>query len=276
MNDNLIAQIQSFTLNARAAMETETGRQLEGIYGWLPDGKFADQARYPAVNQLPEAAETRKRIETYADEEKAAGIAAKDARIKLVRETAFTWLNRLVALRMMEDRRIIKSTVGKLDKSNSFIFWLTSDGNDEMYALHQKGALPQNAKGEGPSYEAYRKFLLWQCNQLAKDVSILFDPENLSSRLFPRPPVLKQIVESMNQENLVDAWKIGNEETIGWVYQAFNAEELQAAFTAARLSKKKFEAKDIPSVTQLFTLRWVVRFLVENTLGRLWVDNASG
>ena len=272
MHDRLITQIQSFTLNARAALETETGRQLEGIYGWLPEGQFAEPSRYPAVNQIAEASETRKRLEAYAEEEKTAGITPKDARIKLVRETAFTWLNRLVALRMMEQRKIIKSTVGKLDKSNSFIFWLTADGNEEMYALHQQGALPQNAMNEGPSDAAYRKFLLWQCNQMARDVSVLFDPVNLSSRLFPRPPILKNIVESMNREELVEAWQTGSEETVGWVYQAFNAEELQAAFTAARLSKKKFEAKDISSVTQLFTLRWVVKFLVENTLGRLWVE----
>jgi hypothetical protein len=272
MHDKLIAQIQGFTLDARAALETEAGRQLEGIYGWLPDGKFADPSRYPAIQQIEAAAETRRRLEAYAAEEKAAGVAAPEARARIVRETAFTWLNRLVALRMMEERKIIKSTVGKLDKSNSFIFWLTSDGNEEMYALHQKGALPQNAMGEGPSDEAYRKFLLWQCDQLAKDVSVLFDPANLSSRLFPRPPVLKEIVDAMNRDDLVEAWQAGNEETVGWVYQAFNAEELQAAFTAARLSKKKFEVKDIPSVTQLFTLRWVVKFLVENTLGRLWVE----
>ena len=226
MLDTLIAQIQSFTLNARAALETETGRQLEGIYGWLPDGKFADPSRYPAIKQIPEAAETRRRLEAYAVEEKAAGINPKDARIKLVRETAFTWLNRIVALRMMEDRKIIKSTVGKLDKSNSFIFWLTADGNDEMYALHQKGALPQNAMSEGPSDTAYRKFLLWQCNQQARDVSVLFDPENLSSRLFPRPPVLKQIVESMNRESIVGAWHAGNEETVGWVYEGFIEKEI--------------------------------------------------
>ena len=272
MHDKLIAQIQGFTLDARAALETEAGRQLEGIYGWLPDGKFADPSRYPAIQQIEAATETRRRLEAYAAEEKAAGVAGPEARARIVRETAFTWLNRLVALRMMEERKIIKSTVGKLDKSNSFIFWLTSDGNEEMYALHQKGALPQNAMGEGPSDEAYRKFLLWQCDQLAKDVSVLFDPANLSSRLFPRPPVLKEIVDAMNRDGLVEAWQAGNEETVGWVYQAFNAEELQAAFTAARLSKKKFEAKDIPSVTQLFTLRWVVKFLVENTLGRLWVE----
>ena len=272
MNDALIAQIQSFTLEARSALETEAGRQLEGIYGWLPDGRFGDAARYPVINEIPEAAETRRRLDAYAEEEQTVGISPKETRIKLVRETAFTWLNRIVALRMMEERRIIKSTVGKLDKSNSFIFWLTADGNEEKYKLHQKGALPQNTMGEGPSDVAYRKFLLWQCTQLARDVSVLFDPENLSSRLFPRPPVLKKIVESMNGEGLAEAWRIGNEETVGWVYQAFNAEELEAAFTAARLSKKKFEAKDIPSVTQLFTIRWVVQFLVENTLGRLWLE----
>ena len=126
------------------------------------------------------------------EEEKTAGLSPKDARIKLVRETAFTWLNRLVALRMMEERRIIKSTVGKLDKSNSFIFWLTADGNEEMYALHQKGALPQNAMGEGPSDVAYRKFLLWQCCTTGQGRIGSFDPDNLSSRLFPQPPVLKK------------------------------------------------------------------------------------
>jgi hypothetical protein len=272
MNDTLIAQIQSFTLNARALLETEASQQLEGIYGWLPDGRFADQSRYPALNKITEAAETRDRLENYAEEEKEAGLTSKDARLKLVRETSFTWLNRLVALRMMEERKIIKSTMSKLDKSNSFIFWLTADGNEEMFSLHQKGTLPHNEMSEGPSDVTYRKFILWQCNQLARDVSVLFDPSNLSSHLFPRPSILKDIVELMNRKELAEAWQTGNEETVGWVYQAFNAEELQAAFTAARLSKKKFEPKDIPSVTQLFTPRWVVKFLVENTLGRLWVE----
>ncbi|MCG2778950.1 MAG: BREX-1 system adenine-specific DNA-methyltransferase PglX [Desulfobacterales bacterium] len=271
MKDTLIAQIQSFTLQARAALESEAGRQLEGIYGWLPDGRFADTTHYSAVNEIPEATENRRCLEAYAEEEKTAGLSPKAARIKLVREAAFTWLNRLVALRMMEERKIIKSTVGKLDKSNSFIFWLTADGNDEMYALHQQGALPQNAMNEGPSDVAYRKFLLWQCTQLARDVSVLFDPENLSSRLFPRPPVLKLIVEFMNREDMVEAWQTGNEETIGWVYEAFNAEE-EAVIRASFLNKHKVTPNEIPAVTQLFTPRWVVRLLVENTLGRIWVE----
>ena len=271
MKDPEIAQIQSFTLEARVVLETEAGQQLEGIYGWLPEGRFADPTRYPAVKQILEAAETRRSLEAYEEEEKNTGLSPRDARIKLVRETAFTWLNRLVALRMMEERGIIKSTVGRLDKSNSFIYWLTADENDKMYALHQQGALPLNTMGEGPSDVAYRQFLLWQCAQLAGDVSVLFDPENLSSRLFPRPPVLKRIVESMNREDLAEAWQVGNEETIGWIYEGFIEEENKAVFE--KFGKgKKVKADELGAATQRFTLRWVVRFLVENSLGRLWME----
>jgi hypothetical protein len=74
----------------------------------------------------------------------------------------------------------------------------------------------------------------------------------------------------LNKQVLASAWEA--EETIGWIYQYFNEPELQAAFAAVRQSGVKFEAKDIPSATQLFTLRWIVRFLVENSLGRIWVQ----
>lgn len=272
MNDALIGQIQAFTLNARAALEREADEQLQGVYGWLPDGTFADARRYPAVAHLDEARETRSRLERFAEDERTTGFHEKAARRKLMREAAFTWLNRIVAFRLMEERRLIKQTIVRLDKSNGFIFWLTEDSNKDSYALHQQGGLPLNAMGEGPIDVAYRRFLLYQCSELAREVSVLFDPHALASRLCPRPPVLKQLLADMNAEPLVEAWKPGNEETIGWVYQAFNAEELQASFASAREQGKKFEPEDIPAVTQLFTIRWVVRFLIENTLGRLWLE----
>ncbi len=275
MTDDLISQIQSFTLAARGALEAEAAQQLEGIYGWLPDGAFANPKGYPAIAHIDEARETRSRLEQFAEDEKVAGLDAKSARRKLIRETAFTWLNRLAAFRLMEERKLLKQTIVRLAQSNGFIFWLTDEKTpqgQQAYALHQQGALPLNAMGEGPSDIAYRRFLLWQCGELARDVSVLFDPGTVASRLCPRPPLLKQLVTDMNAAELADAWKTGNEETIGWIYQAFNAEELQAAFAGAREQGKKFEAEDIPAVTQLFTIRWVVRFLVENTLGRLWVE----
>lgn len=264
MNDQLIASIQSFTLNARALLERETEEQLQGLYGWLPDGSFGKGTALA----LPEAAETRARLETFVAEEKDAGVDAAAAREKIKRETAFTWLNRAVAFRMMEERSILKSTLGKLHKSNAFIFWLT----DEKGLANIPASTPVDALGEGPVDAAYREFLLWQCGQLAAEVSVLFDPQTLASRFCPRPSVLKEMVDAMQATEVADAWKAGNEEAIGWVYQGFSAQELQDAFAAARENKKKFEPQDIPAVTQLFTIRWVVRFLVENTLGRIWVE----
>jgi len=272
MNDALISEIQTFTLGERARLEEETAEQLEGIYGWLPDGTFGVAKGYPAIAQIEEAKETRRRLEQFADDEKAAGIAPKDARLKLVSETAFTWLNRLTAFRLMEERKLLKQTISRLEKSNGFIYWLVDDAQAPAKAEFDMGSLPLNAMGEGPSDVTYRRFLLWQCTELSRDVSILFDPATLPSRLCPRPLVIRQLVADLNLKDLEDAWKPGNEETIGWLYQAFNSQELQNAFAAARESKKKFEPADIPAVTQLFTIRWVVRFLVENTLGRLWVE----
>lgn len=264
MTPALISSIQAFTLNARKLLERETEEQLQGLYGWLPDGSFG----VGTALSLPEAAETRARLERYVAEEKEAGLDAAAARAKLKRETAFTWLNRAVAIRLMEERSIIKSTFAKLHKSNAFIYWLT----DVKGEASIPASTPLNALGEGPVDAAYREFLIWQCGELAAEVSVLFDPATLSSRLCPRPAVLKELAESMTADDVSEAWKAGNEETIGWVYQGFSAEELQAAFTAAKQDKKKFEPEDIPAVTQLFTIRWVVRFLVENTLGRIWVE----
>lgn len=264
MTSELIAAIQAFTLNARARLEREAEEQLQGLYGWLPDGSFGTGTALA----LAEAAETRVRLEAYVAEEAEAGIYAAKARQKLKRETAFTWLNRAVSFRMMEERGILKATLAKLHKSNAFIYWLT----DVKGEASIPASTPIDSLGEGPVDSAYREFLLWQCGQLSIDVSVLFDPTTLASRLCPRPNVLKELVEAMNSADLAEAWKAGNEETIGWVYQGFSSEELEAAFAAARTNKKKFEPEDIPAVTQLFTIRWVVRFLVENTLGRIWVE----
>jgi hypothetical protein len=271
MNPNLIAEIQRFTLNARHELEQEASEQLEGLYGWLPDGAFASAELYPAVVQIQEARETRTRIEKYAEAENEAGYYAQTAREMLVRETAFTWLNRFVALRMMEERRLIKETINRLADSNAYKLWVADELDPEAAKLHRDGELPVSASGEGPRHQAYRRFILWECGRLARDVSVLFDPTGLPSRLFPRPAILKRLIKAINAPELVEAWRPGNEETIGWVYQAFNAEEKKAVFEGFGKGKK-VTAEQIPPATQIFTPRWVVRFLMENSLGRLWTE----
>jgi N-6 DNA Methylase len=261
--------IHDFTLKARHLLTEEIWTILEGVYGLRRSGGFEPGDRLRAYPGLPEVQETRDRLQRYLEDEVQAGLRIQEAVEKLVKEVAFTHLNRLVAFKMLEARKLIRGTVDKYQDSNAFKFYLV-DHQDDM-ALYEAGSMPQNAVGEGPRDIAYRHFLLWQCGQLAREINVLFDPANLPSRLFPRPTVLRQLIDIVNAPELADAWAVGNEETIGWVYQDFSSEELEHAFAASRLQGKKFEASDIPDVTQLFTPRWIVRYLVHNTLGRTWI-----
>ena len=172
---------------------------------------------------------------------------------------------------MMEEQRLIKTTVSRLAESNAYLFWLADEKDPEARRLHDQGETPVNALGEGPRHTAYRRFLLWQCGEMSRDVSVLFDPTTLPSNLCPRPAVLRALVEAMNAEALGGAWEPGAEETIGRVYQAFNAEEKAAVFEGFQRGRK-VAPDEIAPATQIFTPRWVVQFLVENSLGRLWVE----
>ena len=264
--------IRDVTLRARGLLMDEISGQLEGVYGLLPNGELRPAAQYPVLTETPEATDTRYRLEILLTEEGQAGLSSQDAREKLVKEAAFTWLNRFVAFKMMETRKLIRQTVTKGQDSNGFKMWLTEPGNEAHLSDYEQGDLPQDGLGEGPRQRAYRHFLLAQCAKLSKEIRVVFDPENLPSRFCPRPTALRELIAMLNAEELAEAWQPGNEETIGWVYQGFNEEEKKDVFFRLYKEKKKVRAKDIPAATQIFTPRWVVRFLVENTLGRMWAD----
>jgi hypothetical protein len=221
---------------------------------------------------LPQAKETRQRLEQYIADQQAAELKPKDAREKLAREAAFTWLNRLVAFKMMEGRKLVRQTISKGSESNAFKLWLAEDANAQELVLYNQGDLPADAVGEGPRPRAYRHFLLWQCGQLAQEIKVLFDAGNLPSRFFPRPGALKILIDNLNAPDLADAWVPGNEETIGWVYQFFNAAEKKDVFDRLYKKKQKIRREDIPAATELFTPRWIVTWLIHNSLGRLWLE----
>jgi hypothetical protein len=266
------APIRDFALSARALLTKEAQDLLEGIYGLHPDGHFESAEKLPAVQELAEVKETRIRLEQFLQEEESAGLSQPDTYAKLVKETAFTHLNRLVAFKMIEARALRRGILDKGLESNEFKFYLADAAHANDYDLYRQGGFPQDALGEGPRDRAYRHFLLWLCGETAQEIKVLFDPSNLPSRLFPRPRVLQELLALLNDPALAEAWQPGNEETIGWVYQYFNSEELEKAFRELRLNKKPIEAEEIPTVTQLFTPRMIVQFLVENSLGRLWLE----
>ncbi|MCI0695641.1 BREX-1 system adenine-specific DNA-methyltransferase PglX [candidate division KSB1 bacterium] len=266
------AAIHDITLKARQLLMAEAYDLLEGIYGLHADGRFESAKNLPAIQAHADLRQTRKRLEKYLEDEIAAGLQRAEAMQKLVKEVAFTHLNRLVAFKMLEARKLVRGVIDRYHESNAFKFYLAEEAHAEDLKRYEAGTLPQNTLGEGPRDTAYRHFLLWQAGELAKELNVLFDPHNLASQLFPRPRALRELIEMLNAGELREAWAPGNEETIGWVYQFFNEEEKAEVFKRLYKQKQKIRREDIPAATQIFTPRWIVRFLVENTLGRLWAE----
>ena len=271
-----MSDLRSFTLWARELLTKESSDLLQQVY--RVDAKTGARLPIPKGHILEtstEAQAVRQRIEKLLEDEIDAGLKREEAVAKLIKETAFTHLNRFVAFKLMEATGLIRSPLARRHEANGFKMWVAGHAAEEK--LYDEGDSPNDRDGfgEAPRDRAYRHFLLWQCGELAKEIKVLFDPETLPSLLFPRPGVLKELIDALNADDRKEDWAAGNEETVGWVYQYFIAEEKAAAFDRVFKKKKKFEQSDIPAATQIFTPRWIVRFLVENSLGRLWLLYAS-
>jgi hypothetical protein len=260
LTDSQRRLIHDLALEARERLTREARELLEGTYGLYPDGWMDPPEKLPQVQTDPETAATYRHLAQFLDDEERAGLPRAEAVDKLVKEVAFTHLNRLVAFKMMEARKLIRGTVDRGVESNAFKFYLADPEHAGDYALYQAGDVET----------AYRHFLLWQSVQIAAEVRLLFDPETLPSRLFPRPPALHGLLAQLNRPDLADAWQA--DETIGWLYQFFNEREKADVFERLYKQKQKIRRQDIPAATQLFTPHWIVRFLVQNTLGWLWVQ----
>ncbi len=268
-----MSDLRTFTLWARGLLTQEAGDLLQQVYRLdVQTGARLPIPQGHLMENSIEAQTIRKRIEKLLEDEVDAGLKREEAVAKLIKETAFTHLNRLVAFKLMEARGLIRSPLSRRHEANGFKMWLAARPAEE--ALYNQGDSPNDRDGfgEAPRDRAYRHFLLWQCGELAREIQVLFDPDNMPSLLFPRPGVLKELVDALNADERKDDWAAGNEETVGWVYQFFTAEEKAAAFDKVFKKKKKFEKTDVPAATQVFTPRWIVRFLVENSLGRLWLS----
>ena len=198
--------------------------------------------------------------------------AGKDGYEQVMEEVAYTWFNRFIALRFMEVNGYLPSRVRVFtDEQNAFkpqilaeAIHLELDGLDmeKVYAFKEKS-----------DDEALFKYLLiTQCNALssilpgmfqkiADDTELLF-PDNL----LREGSVIQQMIALIPEEDWLDQVQI-----IGWLYQYYNTEPKDQVF--ANLKKNiKIGKHDIPAATQLFTPDWIVRYMVENSLGRLWVE----
>lgn len=262
MNQDLRNHLRKIVLASRLDLERAVAERLEGRFTIHERAGQLVADRKARTDHLddPEK-QLRRDLLEHLDNLSASGTAPLEGYRQLVREVAFTWLNRFVAFKMLEARKLIRETIARWEDSNGFKHWVTQTGHEADLADYERGGEARSA--------AYHRFLLSRCADLAAEIRVLFDPDNLPSRLAPPAASLKHLAATLNDPALADAWTPGNEETLGWVYQDFNEADLEPL---RGLSAFKVPASLIPAKTQKFTLRWVIQYLVHNTLGRLWLE----
>lgn len=196
---------------------------------------------------------------------------------QVMEEVAYTWFNRFMGLRYMEVNdylpigiRILSSEIeGKtepdvLTKVSEVIDELDLNA-EEIYTLLDSGKTEDREK-------AYRIILVKQCNELGKIIPQMFEKISdytellLPDNLLEEGSVIRKMVSDIDEED----WK-EEVEIIGWMYQYYISEKKDEVFAALK-KNVKITKENIPAATQLFTPKWIVKYMVENSLGRLWLE----
>ena len=243
--------------------------------------KFAQAARNLLIDQVTSkldlvlvdgSAARRQHPQAMKDLDQA---IARDGKNQVIEQVAYTWFNRFTALRFMDANSY--TAVGIVSPAEG-------QTRPEVLAEAMAGNLPEGAPVEvaalldgrrpssDPQAEAYRQLLVHACNQWHGPMPFLFEeiddytellmPEDLLSQT----SILAELRKVMTEDACQDV------EIIGWLYQFYISEKKDQVFAGLK-KNQKITAENIPAATQLFTPHWIVRYLVENSLGRLWLLN---
>ena len=195
----------------------------------------------------------------------------------IIEEVAYTWFNRLIAIRFMEvndylpsHMRVLSSDTGKLEPD---IVTNICDAELELTAEEREKVI--QLKKENLLDELFCMLFIKQCNALNEYLPELFEKTNdytellLNISVIDKDGVVYKLVHDISEDDF-NIEKGGQVEIIGWLYQYYNTEPKAEVF--GRPSGTKIRKEDVPAATQLFTPDWIVRYMVENSLGRLWVE----
>ena len=256
-------KIQKFAIWARTELITQV-KQRAYQYG-IGEAGFGDTSAEAISGRLLTAEERTQREELIR-------LVKKKGYNQVMEEVAYTWFNRFIALRFMEVNNYLPSHIRVFsDASGAFKPEILRD------ALHLELPGLNHAKVaeyiENSETEAlYRYLLLTQCNALNEALPMMFErmggyTEMLLPNNILRPDsVLARLIADIDEQDWTDQVQI-----IGWLYQYYNTELKDDTF--AQLKKNvKITKERIPAATQLFTPDWIVRYMVENSLGRLWLE----
>lgn len=196
---------------------------------------------------------------------------------QVMEEVAYTWFNRFMGIRYMEVNDYLPSGIRVLSsevegKTEPDVLTRVSEVIDELnlnaeyiYELLDSGKTEDRE-------EAYKHILVRQCNELGKIIPQMFEKISdytellLPDNLLEEGSVIRKMVEDIEESD----WK-EEVEIIGWMYQYYISEKKDEVFAALK-KNVKITKENIPAATQLFTPKWIVKYMVENSLGRLWLE----
>jgi len=260
MNKNAI---QKFAIWARKELITQVSQRAYQ-YG-IDESGFGDASADTLNGRLLTAEEKSQQQELI-------GRIKEKSYKQVMEEVAYTWFNRFIALRFMEVNNYLPSHIRVFsDSTGAFKPEILSD----VLHLDLPGLSRENVAEYIESNDTeglYRYLLLTQCNALNDPLPRMFEEMGgytellLPNNILKQDSVLGHMVADIPEEDWQDAVQI-----IGWLYQYYNTELKDDTF--AKLKKNvKITKERIPSATQLFTPDWIVRYMVENSLGRIYVD----
>ena len=245
-------RIQRATQAARALLEHEYAEQLEGVFDIRLDGTIAAE---PGEHLDAGQRVLRTKLVAAVEHQRATGMKKADAVAAHIREAAFTTLNRFVALKMLEARELVQECISRGDQSSGF-----KEFTGLAAGLVQ---LPDNG---------YRLYIEALFDEIGREVQVLFDRRDSASLLWPRRQALLDLLGILNAMELRSAWD--KDEAIGWVYQYFNSDEERREMRSE--SQAPRNSRELAVRNQFFTPRYVVQFLTDNTLGRIWYEMRQG
>jgi hypothetical protein len=249
-------RLQKFVSRARDLLADEFTRQLQYDYGMDPDtGTISDIERLTHLDDAKHQTAVLLRDTLIHYQASSPDSDTQEILRRIVREQAFTVLNRLCALRMAEARDILMESIANGYQSKGF----------QLYAR-------VSGPSQGNIGDTYRNYLFSVFDEFALDLAVLFDRYSPMGRLFPKESVLLELLDLVNDADLEHLW--AEDETIGWIYQYFNSKEERKKMRDESAAPRN--SRELAVRNQFFTPRYVVEFLTDNTLGRIWYEMTRG
>ena len=266
LSDQHKEAVKSWVPKARRLLETDLTAQLERL-GIREGGKVIP---LESMSLTPEAVAIRQRVEALLVRDSTAEGTPKRGYDNVLRELTYTTLNRLVGLKAMEARQVLflVPPVGGAPESTEVLTPIPGQDRSR-YLRDVRGAGGSRYKYDDDAEEALlHDGLQGTYRQINEEIRLLFDPDHEYACVWPTHAALVKLIGMINSDLPVEAYRAPD--FLGWIYQFFNREEKERVRKETKGTPRS--SYELSVINQFYTPSWVVKALVDNTLGRLWLQ----